>query len=162
MTMTTPYAGNLWPPNFIRSARTWTSYLSTIKKTKTPTPRPNMTTFLPGAPAHVVEQVVRLMLRLRPTRKIDMGESVMPATCSARRTGRPYNETILSFTARLMAEMDGICVKHAHEVLTINPDYAAGSLWAAASAAHAAGCRTGQDFERWLSEGLVSFSAYDS
>jgi hypothetical protein len=64
--------------------------------------------------------------------------------------GRPLSEPVRSFTGILFARLHGYSRKRAHEIISETPDAASGVLWDLASAAHADGCETSQDFEAWL------------
>ena len=64
--------------------------------------------------------------------------------------GRPLSEPVRSFVSILFARLHGYSRKRAHEIISETPDAASGVLWNLASAAHADGCVTSQDFEAWL------------
>ena len=64
--------------------------------------------------------------------------------------GRPLNTPVETFAAILFARLSGHSRKRAIEILTADPSRASGAVWSIASKAHADGCRTTEDFTRWL------------
>ena len=123
-----------------------------IPPTYTNTPPP-AAPILPGATPAIRRQAVLELIRLR--RKLTGRSREMAYFSRASVTGRPLTVPVATFAAIMLAKLNGYSRSRAEELINANPEAASPRMWHLAARAHAAGCRTSADFEKWIGPALA-------